>query len=378
MLPNLLKVGIESPKPSRSLIWTGILALAGLMLSANVAPAQPTLQLRFPFDDSSGTTTPSDTSGGGASVTLLMLNKSNASTNLHGVANSGVAGLTNPNRALNLSSNTTQGASGNYAGVTNANLGFGNVSSFAVTMWMKQTVAPAGTILGRMFLLGNGTNTDVGTANSIGMKWQDASHLYFYVNTVQATATFASNLPTNGWIFVAMVYDGSNVTLYEGTETTVATLVSTTATAGQTVPLPGASASLIVGNNGNRNRAFPGWIDDFRFYTGTGGTAAFVESVRLSASGPAGLAAVGTLYGMLSSGLRVRETLLPFLFLPVVAPVLLAGPLRVTARVTFPPPITVPGVIVSAVNVGRAVDGPHDAGTVTGAGLEFIVPPADR
>lgn len=42
-------------------------------------------------------------------------------------------------------------------------------------------------------------------------------------------------------------------------------------------------------------------------------------------AGTAGLAAVGTLYGMLSSGLRVRETLLPFLLLPVVAPVLLAG-----------------------------------------------------
>ncbi|MGH9028751.1 MAG: heme exporter protein CcmB, partial [Acidimicrobiales bacterium] len=42
-------------------------------------------------------------------------------------------------------------------------------------------------------------------------------------------------------------------------------------------------------------------------------------------AGTAGLAAVGTLYGLLASGLRVRETLLPFLLLPVVAPVLLAG-----------------------------------------------------
>ena len=41
--------------------------------------------------------------------------------------------------------------------------------------------------------------------------------------------------------------------------------------------------------------------------------------------GTVGLAATGTLYGALSSGLRVRETLLPFLLLPIVAPVLLAG-----------------------------------------------------
>lgn len=39
----------------------------------------------------------------------------------------------------------------------------------------------------------------------------------------------------------------------------------------------------------------------------------------------AGLAAAGTIYGVLAAGLRVRETLLPLLLLPVVAPVLLAA-----------------------------------------------------
>ncbi len=38
-----------------------------------------------------------------------------------------------------------------------------------------------------------------------------------------------------------------------------------------------------------------------------------------------GLASAGVIYGALSAGLRVRETLLPLLMLPVVAPVLLAG-----------------------------------------------------
>ncbi|HET7718582.1 MAG TPA: heme exporter protein CcmB, partial [Acidimicrobiales bacterium] len=37
-----------------------------------------------------------------------------------------------------------------------------------------------------------------------------------------------------------------------------------------------------------------------------------------------GLAASGTLYGALAAGLRVRDTLLPLLLLPVVAPVLIA------------------------------------------------------
>lgn len=42
-------------------------------------------------------------------------------------------------------------------------------------------------------------------------------------------------------------------------------------------------------------------------------------------SATVGLAAAGTVYGMVASGLRVRETLLPLLVLPVVAPVLLGA-----------------------------------------------------
>jgi heme exporter protein B len=47
--------------------------------------------------------------------------------------------------------------------------------------------------------------------------------------------------------------------------------------------------------------------------------------VASGVAGVLGLAAVGTLYGAMVSGLRVRETLLPLLLLPVVAPVALAG-----------------------------------------------------
>jgi heme exporter protein B len=38
-----------------------------------------------------------------------------------------------------------------------------------------------------------------------------------------------------------------------------------------------------------------------------------------------GLASAGVIYGALSAGLRVRETLLPLLVLPILAPVLIAG-----------------------------------------------------
>jgi heme exporter protein B len=44
-----------------------------------------------------------------------------------------------------------------------------------------------------------------------------------------------------------------------------------------------------------------------------------------SVAATAGLAAAGSLYGVLAAGLRVRETLLPLLLLPVVAPVLIGA-----------------------------------------------------
>jgi heme exporter protein B len=47
--------------------------------------------------------------------------------------------------------------------------------------------------------------------------------------------------------------------------------------------------------------------------------------VATCAAATVGLAAAGTVYGALAAGLRVRETLLPLLLLPVVAPVLLGA-----------------------------------------------------
>lgn len=58
------------------------------------------------------------------------------------------------------------------------------------------------------------------------------------------------------------------------------------------------------------------------FNVGLSGVAPLVLST-LAAT--VGLAATGTLYGVLAAGLRVRETLLPLLLLPVVAPVLLGA-----------------------------------------------------
>lgn len=56
-----------------------------------------------------------------------------------------------------------------------------------------------------------------------------------------------------------------------------------------------------------------------------GGPAAAALLVLAAVTATVGIAAAGSLYGVLAAGLRVRETLLPLLLLPVLAPVLIAS-----------------------------------------------------
>jgi heme exporter protein B len=53
-------------------------------------------------------------------------------------------------------------------------------------------------------------------------------------------------------------------------------------------------------------------------------------------SATVGIAASGTLYGALAAGLRVRDTLVPLLLLPVLAPVLLGASLATEAALFGP------------------------------------------
>jgi len=55
------------------------------------------------------------------------------------------------------------------------------------------------------------------------------------------------------------------------------------------------------------------------------GIASVGPLVLASIAATVGVAATGTLYGVLAAGLRVRETLVPVLLLPVVSPVLLGA-----------------------------------------------------
>jgi ABC-type transport system involved in cytochrome c biogenesis permease component len=77
------------------------------------------------------------------------------------------------------------------------------------------------------------------------------------------------------------------------------------------------------------------------------------------AAGTAGLAATGTLYGALAAGVRVRETLLPFLWLPVVAPVLLAGTRAWQAALGTVPARTADALAPPHARLRRRLPGPR-------------------
>src|SRR5438552_5234526 len=124
-------------KPSN---WLPFVLIAGMAAMSETGNAQ-TLKVRFPFDDApGGTTTPSDTSGGGVSVSLNMTNGLGVATDFHGAVGSGVSGGT---RALDFHSAPSQPPqSGSVAApialvTSNAALGIGTVSSFTVSEWVK-------------------------------------------------------------------------------------------------------------------------------------------------------------------------------------------------------------------------------------------------
>src|SRR5436190_16497435 len=145
----------------------------------DIAQAQ-TLKLRFPFDDAGpGTTTASDTSGGGLAVTLSMETQTaGTAVDLHGAAGSGIQGQ---GRSLNQSTNSLLGnVAGTIAFVNNdANIGsLGVVSNFTAAIWFKLVAPPIGNTANtapRLFIIGTNTVNDSGLVNSISMLFNSAT-----------------------------------------------------------------------------------------------------------------------------------------------------------------------------------------------------------
>ena len=286
IIMNLAVGGQFDGPPNGSTVFPGDMQVDYVRAYTWVTPPPPALALRVPFEDAPGTTTsPSDTSGGGVNVTLQMTDGTGVPADYHGAAGSSVAGWMNGTRALDFSSNGTNqpGIPGPLAATTNATLGFGTVTNFVVSLWFKQNaLMPTGANIGpRLFVLGGGTPNDAGAANSIGLKFQTAGQHYFQLGAT--TVPFPIYLQTNDWVFVAAVYDGSTVSIYQGTDGAACTL-TTNAVVSTNVNF-GSSGALYIGNRQDRQRSFDGLIDDFRFYTGAGDLT-FVENVRLLAARP--------------------------------------------------------------------------------------------
>ena len=86
-----------------------------------------------------------------------------------------------------------------------------------------------------------------------------------------------------------------------------------------------------------------------------------VPLVLATLAATVGVAATGTLYGVLAAGLRVRETLVPVLLLPVVAPVLLGATRAWEAAIDGVPSDAWPWVALLG-GLRGAVHGDRDAG----------------
>jgi hypothetical protein len=243
-----------------------------------------TLQLRYTFEDT-GTTAASDPAGA-LNVPLTLLNAAGAAMDVHGGANSGVQ---NQGKALDFTAAVeTAGPTlnGPIAQATNnATLGtLGVVSNFTACIWFKEqtVITNTGNVGPRLLIMGtNGIVDQNGAFQSIALWFQTTNVLYFRLNaSIISTPFYFNPLPTNVWLFAAVTYDGTNdAKIYFGTETSPAKLVSVRSI-GQTNINFGTSGSLMLGNrSNNRQRAFDGWLDEFRFYTGDA-SPSFIESIR--------------------------------------------------------------------------------------------------
>ena len=294
---------VPSRQGRTSMALAFIAVFAGCLLAGTVAQAAPVNLLYFPLTNAPATVTtsfPSSTSLGGLSVILSAYNAAGNSTDFEGAAGSGVNGpvtgvaamcLTNgdggtqPGNAANPP--TSASAANSAADRGDAALA-GTIHDFVVTFWFNQPVkAPSGTgfVLPRLFVLSTGGSPgeNDGSANSIGVKFQQENQFIFSINTSTLTTTYASNLTTNKWYFVAWVYDNTNIYQFTGSDTTAATLQNQFLAPGLVVNL-GNPSTLVVGNrNYEGARGFNGWMEDFRFYTNVasgGNNASFVESIR--------------------------------------------------------------------------------------------------
>src|ERR1700722_6842174 len=252
-------------------------AVAGILVLGLISVSAQTLQFRFSFEDSGTTVTSGPDGALGSSLSLSVLNFAGVATDLHGGAASGVQ---ETGQSLNFSSAVNAGTAANSTingpiALTISNAAFaplGVVSNFTATLWIKQFTSITNTQSRgpRLFLFGPGVTDNSSTTNDISLYFQTTNALYFkYNNSIISAPIYYNPLPTNVWLFIALVYDGTNTAyFYMGSEASPAKLLAVTSIGAQAVNFSGG-ANLLIGNrSSDRARGFSGWFDEMRFYTG--------------------------------------------------------------------------------------------------------------
>jgi hypothetical protein len=274
-----------------------IVLLAALALATSVCVSQAqTLLLRMPFTDTGpGTTAQSDTSTGGANVTLNTLNNAGTAANFQGIPGSGVSGL---NVALDFSKNLDLLLGPVADNTASTALNFGVVPTYTATIWFKPNTVGnlSGSHYPRIFSLGQNGTLDKATANSLGVFYNNTTTIACAFDTTTVVGTAQPGAFAVGqWYFIAVTYDGTTATVYQGTDSGGAgvTSVATSTTANLGLTLTNANGSvLMVGNQVARARPFAGCINDLRFYSGAA-SASLVEDIRWSSLAPIVTAASG-------------------------------------------------------------------------------------
>jgi len=265
----------------------------------------PVPKLVFHFDDS-GTSTYSDTNGGGSNVVLNLYSPFNLTatpvlTDFHTASGVGVAG----GKALgftgtNVAATGLPGAgnvSSNLPNPTTANLAFGTLTNWTASIWFEPT--NNWTAASTLVAFGANGYANTGHAGVIGITWSSSNAITVVFDgnlagSPTAVAVLSTNIPINQWSLVTASYDGTNFNVYYGTATSASALVTNvTAYPGQALATGNTNGWASFGALGDGTIPYKGYLDEFRFYAGASGSA-FAENIRKSAftsAAPSNLAA---------------------------------------------------------------------------------------
>jgi len=252
-------------KGLRSIFATAIVAAIAGSLQAQI------LEYRF---NTSGST---QASVGSSSQSITTKDGANVNTDYISASTTGVSGLAGDS-ALDFSSATWQTASPAGQGAALSDLN--GLSSFTIAGWAKDADISTNGI-GRIFYdSSSGAGIDLFYTTTGSQKQLSLS--VNGVAGVASTTTQYSGFASSNWTFFAVTYDGSSgaVQFYSGA--TTGNLTLSTATFGTNPGNVGTIASsFYVGNVNAGNRPFDGWLDNFRIYGSTSGTAGILSSTEL-------------------------------------------------------------------------------------------------